>query len=89
MGIKTENRFEQMAQMDKACYDEAARHLRNGHQVMVFVHARNATGRIAAALRDIAREYAFHVIIIFLLFAFSPFLFAFLLFSIMAGFPSS
>jgi hypothetical protein len=35
---------------------QAAKHVREGHQVMVFVHARNATGRIAQALRVIARK---------------------------------
>ena len=56
IGIKTENRFEQIKQTDMACYDEVLLNVRQGHQVIVFVHARNATGRIANALKDMARD---------------------------------
>ena len=28
--------------MDKVCYDKTVEFLKGGHQVMIFVHARNA-----------------------------------------------
>lgn len=54
IGVKAKNRFEQMNQMDDACYDVVIENLMNGHQVMVFVHARNATTKTAQRLREIA-----------------------------------
>ena len=36
--------------MDEACYDKCADFLRDGHQVLVFVHSRNATFQTAQFL---------------------------------------
>eukprot|EP00041_Stephanoeca_diplocostata_P037706 m.1438323 g.1438323 ORF g.1438323 m.1438323 type:complete len:1940 (+) comp25090_c1_seq3:91-5910(+) len=56
VGVKAKGHFDRMNQMDDACYDTVLDNVRKGHQVMVFVHARNATTRSAMKLRDMAQE---------------------------------
>jgi activating signal cointegrator complex subunit 3 len=56
MGVKSPNKLIQQQQMDEACYDKALKMVREGHQVMVFVHARNATIKTALKLRDMAKN---------------------------------
>ena len=71
IGVKAINRFEQLSQMDRACFELACRNagdgchsstlqalenVRKGYQVMVFVHARNGTVTTAERLRDIATQ---------------------------------
>mmetsp|Transcript_22044 Transcript_22044/g.47942 ORF Transcript_22044/g.47942 Transcript_22044/m.47942 type:complete len:2140 (-) Transcript_22044:37-6456(-) len=48
----TKNRFQREKKMDEVCYEVAADALRNGHQVMVFVHSRKGTGTTAKALGE-------------------------------------
>jgi replicative superfamily II helicase len=38
--------------MDTICYDKVSNLVRDGHQVMVFVHSRKATVHTAQSLRD-------------------------------------
>ena len=38
------------------CYDKVIEQVRNGEQVMVFVHARNETVRTAMALRESSKQ---------------------------------
>ncbi|XP_011865347.1 PREDICTED: activating signal cointegrator 1 complex subunit 3 [Vollenhovia emeryi] len=54
IGVKAVKPMQQMADMDLVCYNKVVEMVRQGHQVMVFVHARNATVRTANTLRDLA-----------------------------------
>jgi len=47
IGVKEVNPMRQMQQMDFVCYDKVVAMVQQGHQVMVFVHARNATLKTA------------------------------------------
>ena len=38
--------------MNRACFDKVSELVQNGHQVMVFVHARKETVKTAQALRE-------------------------------------
>uniref|UniRef100_A0A1I7XGV9 SEC63 domain-containing protein n=1 Tax=Heterorhabditis bacteriophora TaxID=37862 RepID=A0A1I7XGV9_HETBA len=42
--------------MDEVCYDEVINYVKKGHQVLVFVHARNATSKLAQAFRERAAQ---------------------------------
>uniref|UniRef100_A0A183GT48 Activating signal cointegrator 1 complex subunit 3 n=1 Tax=Heligmosomoides polygyrus TaxID=6339 RepID=A0A183GT48_HELPZ len=42
--------------MNEVCYDEVLSYVKKGHQVLVFVHARNATVNLAQAFRDRAAK---------------------------------
>ncbi|NXR61952.1 ASCC3 protein, partial [Rhadina sibilatrix] len=56
IGIKTTNKVQQLNHMDEVCYESVLKQIMAGHQVMVFVHARNATVRTAMALREKAKN---------------------------------
>uniref|UniRef100_A0A8C3F8J4 Activating signal cointegrator 1 complex subunit 3 n=1 Tax=Chrysemys picta bellii TaxID=8478 RepID=A0A8C3F8J4_CHRPI len=56
IGIKTTNKVQQMNNMDEVCYENVLKQITAGHQVMVFVHARNSTVRTAMALREKAKN---------------------------------
>ncbi|KAL4657484.1 activating signal cointegrator 1 complex subunit 3 [Arapaima gigas] len=56
VGIKTTNKIQQLHDMDEVCYDKVLEQIRAGHQVMVFVHARNATVRTAQSLIETAKN---------------------------------
>lgn len=56
IGVKSLKMLTQMGDMDAICYDKVVENLRQGHQVMVFVHARNATVRTATVLRETAQS---------------------------------
>lgn len=56
IGVKTIKPLQQMQDMDQICFDKCVEMLRQGHQVMVFVHARNATVRTATILREMAQQ---------------------------------
>ena len=47
IGVKEVNPMKQMVQMDMVCYEKVFAMVQKGHQVMVFVHARNATLKTA------------------------------------------
>ena len=51
-----ENQGKQREDMDEICYDKVVDFVRKGHQVMVFVHARNATVKTAMALMETAKN---------------------------------
>ncbi|KIH48078.1 hypothetical protein ANCDUO_21856, partial [Ancylostoma duodenale] len=42
--------------MNEVCYDEVLNYVKKGHQVLVFVHARNATASLAQAFRERAAQ---------------------------------
>lgn len=56
IGVKSLNKMKQLEQMDEVVYERALKMVKNGHQVMVFVHARNATVKTAMKLRDMAKN---------------------------------
>ncbi|NXU19460.1 ASCC3 protein, partial [Pardalotus punctatus] len=56
IGIKTTNKVQQLNHMDEVCYESVLKQIMAGHQVMVFVHARNATVRTAMTLREKAKN---------------------------------
>ncbi|XP_041762573.1 activating signal cointegrator 1 complex subunit 3 [Anopheles merus] len=56
IGVKALNALKQMSDMDTICYERCIDMVRQGHQVMVFVHARNATVRTATLIKDLAQQ---------------------------------
>lgn len=56
IGVKSLKTMQALSDMNTVCYDKCAEQLRNGKQVMVFVHARNATTRTAMVLREMAQQ---------------------------------
>jgi len=56
IGVKAVRPLQQMNDMDLVCYNKVIDMIRHGHQVMVFVHARNATVRMANFLKDMASK---------------------------------
>uniref|UniRef100_A0A4W3HS74 Activating signal cointegrator 1 complex subunit 3 n=1 Tax=Callorhinchus milii TaxID=7868 RepID=A0A4W3HS74_CALMI len=56
IGIKGSNKMQQLHDMEEVCYDKVVEQLKGGHQVMVFVHARNSTVRTAMALQEMAKN---------------------------------
>lgn len=56
IGVKAIKSLQQMNDMDSVCYEKCADQLKQGYQVMVFVHARNATIRTANVLREMAQQ---------------------------------
>ncbi|CAG0888066.1 unnamed protein product [Darwinula stevensoni] len=48
------NSLQQVEDMDHACYEKVVSFLEKGKQVMVFVHARNATTRTALVIKELA-----------------------------------
>ncbi|CAG5136749.1 unnamed protein product, partial [Candidula unifasciata] len=56
IGIKTVNKMNQLRDFNTVCYDKVLKQVRAGHQVMVFVHARNETVRTAFNLIEQAKN---------------------------------
>uniref|UniRef100_A0A1I8NZ61 Activating signal cointegrator 1 complex subunit 3 n=1 Tax=Stomoxys calcitrans TaxID=35570 RepID=A0A1I8NZ61_STOCA len=56
IGVKSIKPLQQLADMDQICYQKCVEQVQQGHQVMVFVHARNATVRTATTLRELAQQ---------------------------------
>lgn len=56
IGVKALKQSQVMNDMNTICYNKCLEQLRNGKQVMVFVHARNATTRTAMVLREMAQQ---------------------------------
>jgi activating signal cointegrator complex subunit 3 len=54
IGVKSPKPLQQMKEMDEVCFDSVLESAQKGHQVLVFVHARNATVKTATILRDMA-----------------------------------
>lgn len=55
-GVKENNHLKQMQVMNEICYDKAVEMIQKGHQVMVFVHARNATHQTAFVMKELAQK---------------------------------
>ncbi|XP_063225665.1 activating signal cointegrator 1 complex subunit 3 [Bacillus rossius redtenbacheri] len=56
VGVKALKPLQQMSDMDIVCYEKVVEQVQKGHQVMVFVHARNATVRTATVLKEMAMQ---------------------------------
>ena len=56
IGVKALNQQKQMSDTNEICYDKVVDLVRKGHQVMVFVHARNATVKGGMALLEMAQN---------------------------------
>lgn len=50
IGVKSNSKMIQQQQTDEVCYDKVVQQLRQNNQVMIFVHARNATLKSALKL---------------------------------------
>lgn len=57
VGIKTNNKIQQLHDTEEVCYNKVLEQVKAGHQVMVFVHARNATVRTAMSLIEMAKNH--------------------------------
>nr|XP_046256523.1 activating signal cointegrator 1 complex subunit 3 [Scatophagus argus] len=57
VGIKTTNKIQQLHDTDEVCYNKVLEQVKAGHQVMVFVHARNATVKTAMGLIEMAKNH--------------------------------
>ncbi|XP_030580581.1 activating signal cointegrator 1 complex subunit 3 [Archocentrus centrarchus] len=57
VGIKTSNKIQLIHDMEEVCYNKVLEQVKAGHQVMVFVHARNATVRTAMGLIEMAKNH--------------------------------
>uniref|UniRef100_A0A3B4YF91 Activating signal cointegrator 1 complex subunit 3 n=1 Tax=Seriola lalandi dorsalis TaxID=1841481 RepID=A0A3B4YF91_SERLL len=56
VGIKSTNKIQQIHDTEEVCYNKVLEQVKAGHQVMVFVHARNATVRTAMGLIEMAKN---------------------------------
>lgn len=56
VGVKALNQHQQMRDTNDICYDKVVDFVRKGHQVMVFVHARNATVKSGMNLLENAQN---------------------------------
>ncbi|CAO2818508.1 unnamed protein product [Amaranthus hypochondriacus] len=56
IGISEKNFLARTELLNKICYHKVVDSLRQGHQVMVFVHSRKDTGKTADRLVELARE---------------------------------
>ncbi|XP_058504063.1 activating signal cointegrator 1 complex subunit 3 [Solea solea] len=57
VGIKSNNKIQQLHDTEEVCYNKVLEQVKAGHQVMVFVHARNATVRTAMGLIEMAKNH--------------------------------
>ncbi|XP_055848927.1 activating signal cointegrator 1 complex subunit 3 [Episyrphus balteatus] len=56
VGVKAVKPMQQLADIDDVCYNKCLEMVQKDHQVMVFVHARNATVRTATMLREVSGQ---------------------------------
>nr|XP_043640038.1 DExH-box ATP-dependent RNA helicase DExH14 [Erigeron canadensis] len=57
IGISEPNYLARNDLLNEICYKKVVESLKQGHQVMVFVHSRKDTGKTADKLIDLARKY--------------------------------
>lgn len=55
IGIRATGFLQQQKDMDEICYEKVLDNVKQGHQVMVFVHARNATVKTAMTMREMSK----------------------------------
>jgi activating signal cointegrator complex subunit 3 len=56
VGVTAKKRMEQVMMMNTIAYEKALRSIREGNQVLIFVHSRKDTARTAEAIHQIAVE---------------------------------
>lgn len=56
IGITERNAFKRFQLQNEICYEKALIQRRDDNQMLIFVHSRAETGKVAKALRDIALE---------------------------------
>lgn len=56
LGVKGKSPVQQKLQMIEICFDKALKSIREGNQIMIFVHSRKDTANTAKALIDMAKE---------------------------------
>lgn len=56
IGVKALNNQRQLEDTNQICFDKVLDFVRKGHQVMVFVHARNATVNTGMKLLELAQN---------------------------------
>ena len=56
IGVKQVNPMKQRLDMDEICYEKIVEFVKAGHQVMIFVHARNATVNTAMVMKEKAQQ---------------------------------
>ncbi|XP_060815776.1 activating signal cointegrator 1 complex subunit 3 [Bombus pascuorum] len=56
IGVKATSPLQEINYMDQVCYNNVIDMVSKGHQVMVFVHARNATVKVAQTLKELAMK---------------------------------
>jgi len=56
IGIKPTNALKQQQVMNEVCYEKAVERIKQGYQVMIFVHSRKETLKTAEIMRDLAQE---------------------------------
>ena len=56
VGVKAQTRIMQQKQMDDICYDKCKQMVEDGHQVMIFVHARKATVNTGLGMIEMAKQ---------------------------------
>ncbi|VDP14627.1 unnamed protein product [Soboliphyme baturini] len=60
IGVKKGDTFSDMTNMDRICYEKVLQFVKEGHQVMVFVHSRSATSKLASIFQQIANTEGDH-----------------------------
>ncbi|EDQ88536.1 uncharacterized protein MONBRDRAFT_26326, partial [Monosiga brevicollis MX1] len=55
IGVKAKNRFKAANDMDECCFEKVLENVERGEQVMIFVHARNATFTTASKMVELAQ----------------------------------
>ncbi|CAH1724972.1 activating signal cointegrator 1 complex subunit 3 [Aphis gossypii] len=56
IGVRGSKTVKMVQEMDTVCYDKVYEMVQKGHQVMVFVHARNATIKTANVFRELSTQ---------------------------------
>jgi activating signal cointegrator complex subunit 3 len=54
IGLKAPGILQRLEDMDRICYEKVVDQVKEGNQVMVFVHARNGTVKTAESLKELA-----------------------------------
>ncbi|XP_063676843.1 activating signal cointegrator 1 complex subunit 3-like isoform X2 [Bolinopsis microptera] len=55
IGVRGTNKFKTRENIDQACYEKVLESVKQGNQVLVFVHSRNGTLKTAEKMRELAQ----------------------------------
>eukprot|EP00002_Diphylleia_rotans_P001075 TRINITY_DN10590_c0_g1_i1.p1 TRINITY_DN10590_c0_g1~~TRINITY_DN10590_c0_g1_i1.p1 ORF type:complete len:1715 (+),score=334.69 TRINITY_DN10590_c0_g1_i1:82-5226(+) len=56
IGVKEQNSLKCLGVMNEICYEKMLHSLRQGNQVMIFVHSRKDTGNVARVMRELSQK---------------------------------